>query len=128
MRRVRSRLVGIVAALLLQQAAGLAVSIGVACCAGTSEPSIMECCRKGGDGHICPLMARGSDGSIPCRMRSTCGGDHDEALTASVFAFAAPIPCGVVVDSPAPQLVVSSLSPFRTLRADFPPPSPPPRA
>jgi hypothetical protein len=131
MRALRPRLVGVAAALLLHQAAGLALVAGLACCADAGRPSAMEpmeCCRTGGAGHICPLMTRDGERPAPCRVKSACTRDHSTGPATPFFACAAPVPDRVVVAAPPPHRAAWDGFSSRTLRADLPPPGPPPKA
>ncbi len=128
MRTFRTRLIAVAAALLLQQAAGMALVAALACCAGTSAPAAMECCRKGGSDHICPVTPRDGQRPAPCRMKSACTRDHAAGPAAPFFAWAAPLPDLLTLAAPPLHLAARDESSSRPLRADRPPPGPPPKS
>lgn len=122
MRRIRARLAGIAAGILLLQVMASAVSSISACCQDPPAAAGMKCCREGGTNHICPLMKQGAD-APRCQMRA-CGTRHDDGIPFSAFI-------GLLIPKTAFVLQPRAMSSFdivaSPLRRAPIPPSPPPR-
>jgi hypothetical protein len=126
---VRSRLAVLTLLLLAQQALAVALVGALACCEPASAPATaqMECCQKGGDGHMCPLRNRRAP-DRGCRMKQGCNTDNTTALAGAGFLYAAPLvgrfSSAPPVGHPLTWRLVVNDEPL----ANTPPPTPPPKA
>jgi hypothetical protein len=129
MQNLRARLAVLTLLLLAQQVLALALAGALACCETTPPPAAaaMECCEKGGDGHMCPLTGRRAS-DRGCRMKSGCSSEHSGALAGAGFVYAAPLVGRFTI---VPPLALRDTR--RTVDSDetlatVPPPTPPPKA
>ena len=129
MRILRSRLAVLTLLLLAQQAAALALAGALACCETTPVPAAaeMECCKKVGDGHMCPLGNRRAP-ETGCTLRKGCTTPGTGVLAGAGFAYAAPLVGRFSIVPPIRQRSTLQLQvaaePFITVS----PPTPPPKA
>jgi hypothetical protein len=115
--------------LLAQQSAALALAGALACCETTPAPAAAEmaCCKKGGDGHMCPLGKRRAP-ETGCRMGKGCSAPRTGALAGAGFVYAAPL---VGRFSIVPPVRTGSTPPAQPVADPFvpvSPPTPPPKA
>jgi hypothetical protein len=129
MRSVRSRLSALTLMLLAQQALALALAGALACCeqAEARAAAAMECCERGGDGHMCPLANRRAP-DRGCRLKNGCSTGNASVLAGAGFVYAAPLVGRFTLTPPivhphARRLVVDEESLVNT-----PPATPPPKA
>jgi hypothetical protein len=128
MRTVRSRLAVLTLMLLVQQVVALVLAGALACCEQAAPAAAqMDCCKNGGEGHMCPLTNRRAPDS-GCRIKSGCSTDGARALAGAGFMYAAPLVGRFSIVPPVIQR--SALQPIvgEDTRTNAAPATPPPKA